>query len=190
MNANGKREAEEEPWGQWRGERRSTRLGAPPDTQLDPEPRTKRARTEDSTMSTGSVDAPSTTSHGAKNGLKLKASGAAALKPNEVAMEQIAGKKRSKFWVYAVEPIPGAETAAPPDSDAMNGSASSPEMENGKRPNFREYTDEPTERGPVNGGASSAGDSGHSSDMEIDSPPPGPGNGRGPDGSASPLNST
>jgi hypothetical protein len=60
-------------------------------------------------MSTGSVDAASSTSHGAKNGLKLKTSGAAALKPTEIALEAIAGKKRSKFWVYAVEPIPGAE---------------------------------------------------------------------------------
>ncbi|KAF7347682.1 hypothetical protein MVEN_01525300 [Mycena venus] len=172
LNANGKREAPEEPWAQWRGERRSTRLGAPPDTQLDLEPRNKRARTEESTMSTGSVDAASTTSQGAKNGLKLKTSGAAALKPSEIAVEQLAGKKRSKFWVYAVEPIPGAETAAAPDSDP-----------------------------PVNGGASSAGDSHmsetneHSSDMEIDSPPPAPGNGngrefdRGLDGSLSPLNS-
>ncbi|KAJ7751300.1 hypothetical protein DFH07DRAFT_826810 [Mycena maculata] len=171
LNANGKRETvEEEPWAQWRGERRSTRLGAPAETQLDSEPRNKRARTEDSTMSTGSVDAASTASHGATaNGLKLKTSGAAALKPTEIAMEQIAGKKRSKFWVYAVEPIPGAELA-PPESDL------------------------------VNGGASSAGDSQMSetnennSDMEIDSPPSGPGNGndreRGSlDGSLSPLNS-
>ncbi|KAJ6575302.1 hypothetical protein B0H19DRAFT_1128095 [Mycena capillaripes] len=172
LNANGKRQAvEEESWPQWRGERRSTRLGAPPETQLDLEPRHKRARTEDSTMSTGSVDAASTTSHGATNGLKLKTSGAAALKPTEIALEQIAGKRRSKFWVYAVEPIPGAESAAAPDSD------------------------------PANGGPSSAGDShmseanGHDSDMEIDSPPPGAENGNGRefdrslDGSLSPLNS-
>lgn len=170
LNANGKREtAQEEPWAQWRGERRSTRLGAPADTQLDPEPPNKRrARTEDSTMSTGSVDAASTASHGAKNGLKLKNSGAAALKPTEIALEQIAGKKRSKFWVYAVEPVSGAEPAPPPD--------------------------------PANG-ASSAGDgsemNGHESDMEIDSPPSGPGKGNGNgrefdrslDGSLSPLNS-
>ncbi|KAJ7161397.1 hypothetical protein C8R43DRAFT_992731 [Mycena crocata] len=167
LNANGKREAaQEEPWAQWRGERRSTRLGAPPDTQLDSEPRNKRARTEDSTMSTGSVDAPSTASHGAKNGVKLKTSGAAALKPTEIALEQIAGKKRSRFWVYAVEPAPGAEDEPAPPPDPANG-------------------------------ASSAGDmsaNGHS-DMEIDSPPSGPGNGNGRefdrslDGSLSPLNS-
>jgi hypothetical protein len=123
-------------------------------------------------MSTGSVDAASTASHSAKNGLKLKTSGAAALKPTEIALEQIAGKRRSKFWVYAVEPIPGAQTEPAADSDPAH-----------------------------NGGASSAGDShmsesnGQNSDMEIDSPPPGPGNGngrefdRGLDGSLSPLNS-
>ncbi|KAJ7110032.1 hypothetical protein C8R44DRAFT_270447 [Mycena epipterygia] len=169
LNANGKREtAQEEPWAQWRGERRSTRLGAPADTQLDPEPPNKRARTEDSTMSTGSADAASTTSHGAKNGLKLKTSGAAALKPTEIALEQIAGKKRSKFWVYAVEPIPGAEPAPPPDP--ANGASSA-------------------------GDGSEA--NGHESDMEIDSPPSAPGNGNGNgrefdrslDGSLSPLNS-
>ncbi|KAJ7207383.1 hypothetical protein B0H12DRAFT_1034470 [Mycena haematopus] len=166
LNANGKREAQEEPWAQWRGERRSTRLGAPPDTQLDLEPRNKRARTEDSTMSTGSVEAASTTSHGAKNGLKLKSSGAAALKPNEVAMEQIAGKKRSKFWVYAVEPIPGAETPAPPDPVHVNGGALS-------------VGD--SHMSETNGHSSDTEMNGHSSDMEMDSPPPGPGNGNGRD---------
>ncbi|KAG7452329.1 uncharacterized protein BT62DRAFT_1071479 [Guyanagaster necrorhizus] len=107
--SNGKREASaDDPWGSWRGERRSTRLGAPADTQFDAGPPTKRARTADSTVSTNSgdlrispVDPPLQTS---KNGLGIKASGAAALKPTEVALEQIAGKKRSKYWVYAVEP--------------------------------------------------------------------------------------
>ncbi|KAJ7619207.1 hypothetical protein DFH06DRAFT_78641 [Mycena polygramma] len=177
VNANGKREAaQEESWPQWRGERRSTRLGAHPDMQLDVEPRSKRARTEDSTMSTGSVDAASTASHGAKNGgatngLKLKTSGAAALKPNEVALEQIAGKRRSKFWVYAVEPIPGAEGPAD-DSNPANGDASS-------------SVDD----------SHLAETNGHESDMEIDTPPPGPTNGNGREvdrsleGSLSPLNS-
>ncbi|KAJ7492443.1 hypothetical protein FB451DRAFT_1218323 [Mycena latifolia] len=171
LNANGKREAaQEEPWAQWRGERRSTRLGAPPDTQLDLEPRNKRARTEDSTMSTGSVDAASTASAGVKNGLKLKTSGAAALKPTEIALEQIAGKKRSKFWVYAVEPIPGAEPAPPPPDPANGGSSA--------------------------GDSQMSDTNGHDSDMEIDSPPAlGKGNGREEferslDGSLSPLESS
>ncbi|KAJ7070860.1 hypothetical protein C8F01DRAFT_1108110 [Mycena amicta] len=124
LNANGKREAQEDPWSSWRGERRSTRLGAPPDTQLDAEPRTKRARTEESTMSTGSGDGGSTASHGVTNGNgKLKTSVAAALRPNEIALEQIAGKKRSKFWVYAVEPAPGGEPE-PPSGEDYNGADS------------------------------------------------------------------
>lgn len=105
-----KRELEEDPWSQWRGERRSARLGAPPELQLDPEPPHKRARTEESSIGTGSPPPE-------KNGLRLKSSSAAALKPNEVAMEQVAGKKRSKFWVYAVEP-------ALNDTTLTNGSAS------------------------------------------------------------------
>lgn len=32
----------------------------------------------------------------------------ASLKPNEIALDTVAGKKKSKFWFYAVEPIPGA----------------------------------------------------------------------------------
>jgi len=116
LNANGKREGSLDPWNHWRGERRSSRLGAPPEVQLDYEPPPKRARTEESTMSTNSADVPPNTTNGdAKNGLKIKISGAAALKPTEIALEQIAGKKRSKFWVYAVEPISG--TAPPPHPD-------------------------------------------------------------------------
>lgn len=108
LNTNGKRESSSDSWTHWRGERRSSRLGGP-DVQYDLEPPPKRARTEDSTMSANSAaDAPSaSTNNGVHNGLNIKQSGAAALKPTEIAMEQIAGKKRSKFWVYAVEPIPG-----------------------------------------------------------------------------------
>lgn len=172
INANGKREAaQEEPWAQWRGERRSTRLGAPAETQLDLEPHNKRARTEDSTMSTGSVDAASTASIGpVKNGLKLKTSGAAALKPTEIALEQIAGKKRSKFWVYAVEPIAGTESEPPPP-DPVNGASSAGDSHMSEETN------------------------GHDSDMDLDSPPPPEkANGRDEferslDGSLSPLNS-
>lgn len=116
---------EVEPWGEWRGERRSTRLGAPPETQLDVGPPRKRARTEDSSTSgqspsqygdgdaTGSVSSGpggsgngKSNGNGSVNGLKLKSTSAAALKPTEVTMDQVSGKKRSKFWVYAVEPGP------------------------------------------------------------------------------------
>ncbi|TCD62981.1 hypothetical protein EIP91_006163 [Steccherinum ochraceum] len=94
---------------EWRGERRSTRLGAPTDMQLDGPP-PKRARTVDSTSS-GDVQ-PSASSSGSKSLRPPKVSGAAAVKPTETAVEAIAGKKKSKFWFYAVEPIPGQ--AAPP----------------------------------------------------------------------------
>ncbi|KAJ2914273.1 hypothetical protein MD484_g6148, partial [Candolleomyces efflorescens] len=104
----------------WRGERRSARLGAPPDMQLDSEPAFKRARTEDSVASGTSLDGSTTGANGTSNGVKVKKTGAAALKPTEVAMEQIAGKKRSKFWVYAVEPLPGTE---PMDTDALTNEA-------------------------------------------------------------------
>lgn len=125
LNPNGKREAPSDSWNQWRGERRSSRLGAPPDTQLDLEPPLKRARTEESTMSTNSADAPSaaasSASHGARNGLNIKTHGVAALEPTEIPLEQIAGKKRSKFWFYAVTvPKP-----APEGDSSTNGAASS-----------------------------------------------------------------
>lgn len=116
MNANGKREGSlESNLGSWRGERRSARLGFQDPFEVERPP--KRARTEESTTSVGSADASSTASvhlNGTSNGktagkVKLKATGAAALKPNEIAMEQIAGKKKSKFWVYAVEPAGGPE---------------------------------------------------------------------------------
>lgn len=118
VNGNGKREGSSDSWS-WRGERRSSRLGAPLDHQFDVEPPHKRARTEESTTSTNSLEVPIT--NGCTSHLKIKVSGAAALKPTEVAMEEIAGKKRSKFWVYAVEPIPGAADPAPPEPGSTNG---------------------------------------------------------------------
>ncbi|KAK1232425.1 hypothetical protein PQX77_004455 [Marasmius sp. AFHP31] len=123
LNANGKREAAEDPYHNWRGERRSARLGAPPELQLDFDPPPKRARTEDSSMATSSSPGPSDSMSPTPDpdtrqpSVKVKTTGAAALKPNEVAMEELDGKKRSKFWVYAVEPIPGAAPAE--DSNDM-----------------------------------------------------------------------
>jgi len=102
--------AEADAWTQWRGERRSSRLGAPLETQLD-EPPSKRARTEDTlSVKSGmsdmaidpSVDVP------VERPLEVKNSGAAAIKPTEVAIEQIGGRKKSRFWYYAVEPMPAA----------------------------------------------------------------------------------
>ncbi len=113
-------------WSEWRGERRSTRLGAPLQTQLDEPPPTKRARTVDSTASTSSNDATAgAPPRGESSGLKIKINGAARIKPTETAVETVAGKKRSKFWFYAVEPVagsmgqgPGPMPAAPPSLDA------------------------------------------------------------------------
>jgi len=133
MNANGKRESSTDSRDQWRGERRSSRLGAPIETQLDIEYPHKRARTEESTVSVNSAETPPTTTNGTANGLKIKVSGAAALKPTEIALESIAGKKRSKFWVYAVEPIPGAvplPTNTAPESE-IHGRASPGDKPNG-----------------------------------------------------------
>lgn len=98
---------------EWRGERRSRRLGAS-EIQVD-EPPPKRARTEDSVMSSNSVDV----SAAAENG-RTRTRGAAAIKPTETAVEVVPGKKKSKFWFYAVEPIAGAPTAvsAPPETSA------------------------------------------------------------------------
>ena len=116
MRSNGARPQDE--WSEWRGERRSVRLGAPADTQLD-EPPLKRARTDDSAMSGNSGDAPPVNGNSG-GGLKIKINGAAAMKPTETAVEAIAGKKKSKFWYYAVEPVAGAPGAAvqlPPTSN-------------------------------------------------------------------------
>lgn len=95
--ANGKRAAPDD-WTQWRGERRSTRLGAPDTTQdvtIVPEP--KRAKTDESSVSAYS-DGNSSKSTGPSK------ESASALKPTEFATEQVGGRKKSKFWYYAVEP--------------------------------------------------------------------------------------
>jgi hypothetical protein len=116
---------ETDTWSHWRGERRSSRLGAPLDTQLDDLPR-KRARTEESISSAdfGSGRHSSGTPLGDVGSAKIpKVHGAASVKPTEIIMEQIRGKKRSKFWFYAVEPIPGV-----PDNGSTapaNGAGSS-----------------------------------------------------------------
>lgn len=149
MNANGKREGSSDSW-LWRSERRSSRL-AGGEPLLDVEPPQKRARTEESTTSTYSNDLVPPGNHGASNGVRVKTVGAAALKPTEIALEQIAGKKRSKFWVYAVEPIPGAPPSSEPSltneeglSDvngrvANNGNKSSRSPEANCLPNQQDY---------------------------------------------------
>lgn len=110
--------ADTDPLTQWRGERRSARLGAPPEAQLD-EPSSKRARTEDTlSVKSGisdmaidsSVDLPVAP---IEKPLEVKHSSAAAIKPTEVAVEQVGGRKKSRFWYYAVEPVAAPPAAAP-----------------------------------------------------------------------------
>ncbi|KAH0838016.1 hypothetical protein J3R83DRAFT_6256 [Lanmaoa asiatica] len=101
----GKRGSPDSSVQEWRGERRSSRLGASEEMQLDRPP--KRARTEESTTSSGSVRLPSPEVAPPEGEQKVKNEGAAAIKPNEIPMEQVNGKKKSKFWYYAVEPVAG-----------------------------------------------------------------------------------
>ena len=104
-NTNGKRDSSADSW-QW-SDRRSTRLAVQlSEPEPDDHPR-KRSRTVESTEG-GSPAPVEGSTNGVQNGIKVKATGAAALKPTEVAMEQVAGKKKSKYWVYAVEPVSGA----------------------------------------------------------------------------------
>jgi hypothetical protein len=107
--------AEADPWSGWRGERRSTRLGAPPEAQLDGPP-SKRARTEDTlSVKSGVSDKvnDSPVASPVERPLQVKHPGSAVIKSTEVAMDQIAGRKKSRFWYYAVEPVPAPSTVAP-----------------------------------------------------------------------------
>jgi hypothetical protein len=98
---NAKRTAPDD-WTQWRGERRSTRLGASDITQdVTTAPEPKRAKTDESSVSTYSDG------HSSKGTGPSKDS-ASALKPTEFASDQVGGRKKSKFWYYAVEPAPAA----------------------------------------------------------------------------------
>jgi hypothetical protein len=109
LTANGKVVSLDTNRVEWRGDRRSSRLGGATDTDNDLAPHPKRARTEESTTSGGgsaravSVCAPGI-AHEEGSGLKIKIQGAAAIRPTEVAIEQLKGKKKSKYWFYAVEP--------------------------------------------------------------------------------------
>ena len=122
-HTNGKRKsAELEGRPEWRGERRSARLGSLPDAQEEEYP-VKRAKTEESSdADPASVHGDvSTSSHPEKgNHMRLKATGAAALKPTEMAVEAVEGKKKGKYWFYAIEPINGMangeEQDTPPTS--------------------------------------------------------------------------
>ncbi|KAI0936805.1 hypothetical protein AcV5_004853 [Taiwanofungus camphoratus] len=126
VSSNGRRTTNaNDDWIEWRGERRSSRLGAPTEMQLDGPP-PKRARTEESTVSTSSIDVqPAVPAPQGGSGLKIKIHGAAAVKPTETAVEVLAGKKKSKYWYYAVEPVAAQGVAAvhPPPSDDASASS-------------------------------------------------------------------
>lgn len=91
VNANGNRTTE------WHGERRSARLGGQVDQPPDSPPAKRRRMTESTASSLHEdqmdvdVDPPKT-----------------ALRPTEIALPQVAGKRKSKYWFYAVEPNPNA----------------------------------------------------------------------------------
>ncbi|TDL28009.1 hypothetical protein BD410DRAFT_713344 [Rickenella mellea] len=117
LNANGKRMAADTS-SEWRGERRSSRLGYTQEPQIAG-PSVKRARTEESTISNEPSEAASQSSD--QKSLQAKVTGAAAVKPNEIVLEQVAGKKKSKFWFYAVAP-----GSAPPGSNLTTNGVDRP----------------------------------------------------------------
>lgn len=103
---------------EWKGERRSARLGPSEETPV--ERPSKRARTEESTISSTSAGWPPVLPAENSNGVsKAKANGAAAVKPTEIAVEQLGGKKKSKFWFYAVEPISAPSDVLPPGGSGL-----------------------------------------------------------------------
>ncbi|KIJ26909.1 hypothetical protein M422DRAFT_216084 [Sphaerobolus stellatus SS14] len=109
-NGNGNRN------GEWRGERRSTRLGAASNQSLELPP-AKRRRTVGSATPSLPDDQMDVDSDPANPTI---------LRANEVALPAVEGKKRSKFWFYAVEPNPNAAAAPLPEpgaSGSTNGNA-------------------------------------------------------------------
>ncbi|KAK7695271.1 hypothetical protein QCA50_002461 [Cerrena zonata] len=114
---------DDDDWNEWRGERRSSRLGATTEMQMDVPPPPKRARTVESNASATSTDLPAQQTN---NKAKTRVNGAAALKPTETVVETVAGKKKSKYWFYAVEPVnplPAAANEQPLPSGSSNGTA-------------------------------------------------------------------
>lgn len=108
---------------EWRGERRSARLGASEEIPTDRP--SKRARTEESmTSSTTAGWPPALPADNSDSVSKTKVNGAAAVKPTEIAVEQLGGKKKSKFWFYAVEPVSTPSSVLSPGgtaSTSLNG---------------------------------------------------------------------
>ena len=107
-NSNGSRNQE------WRGERRSTRLGAAQTSDLPPP--AKRPRV---------VESATPSSHEDQMEVDGEPPKPAALRPTEIALPAVPGKKKSKFWFYAVEPnASGTATPTEPGpSGSLNGNA-------------------------------------------------------------------
>ncbi|KAI6047940.1 hypothetical protein EDC04DRAFT_2555996 [Pisolithus marmoratus] len=151
----GKRPSPEFQAYEWRGERRSSRLGASEDVHIDRPP--KRARTEESRSSPGSaagnILAPSTTNGSSKP----KTNGAAAVKPTEVAVEEVGGKKKSKFWFYAVEPV------HPPTTNGRTSAADSTAL---TTTNGHHHDGDTGPPAPEDG--QFATDNSHGEDMDLD----------------------
>ena len=105
--------------GEWRGERRSSRLGFNADVSDGPP--AKRARTEERSVSSAPSDTMVSPTSQADSSLPPKQASAAAVRPTELAVEQVAGRKRSKFWYYAVEPaLPPSNSATPSSMQSMD----------------------------------------------------------------------
>ncbi|KIY69187.1 hypothetical protein CYLTODRAFT_350049 [Cylindrobasidium torrendii FP15055 ss-10] len=127
--------SEDDPWADMReGARRSTRLG---NTDTVPTTRSsrpsKRARTVESTASGTSSDVPPADSKNTRaaerKAINLKKSGAAALKQGEKAVAAIPGKKKSRFWVYAVDEEDAASEQNGDDEGEQNGASKGEPMD-------------------------------------------------------------
>lgn len=116
---NGKRKLEHDDASEWRGERRSRRLGGVEDLDPDFTRDRKRSRTvESSEVESLKASEATSSTH--------QVNGATALKASEVAVETIKGKKKNKFWYYAVEPAPEASSGANSEFVDGNGNQNQP----------------------------------------------------------------
>ena len=141
VTANGSRSSHSE----WRGERRSSRLGASTDQLLDLPAAAARSHTTGSATPSLHDEPMEVDPDPSQSPKPLN------LRPNEVAIPSVAGKKKSKFWFYAVEPVPGAPlppTDGPPLA-GPSGTKGGSEPTNGS--SHRDNSGWEIERGPVNG---------------------------------------
>jgi hypothetical protein len=148
-----KRPSEAESPQEWRGERRSSRVATrggdsshyDDNDDGDPEAR-PRKRSRMSSTGTAPEDETLVTTQNGSNGVgssSKPAGGASRLKPNERLVEAVTGKKKSKFWYYAVEgPLDNGSnqvTAVASPAPAPTEEASHPEEDNGAAHKEVEY---------------------------------------------------